>query len=226
MTRARADRILDAAGELLLHHGHRKVTVEDVAERAGVGKGTVYLHWRTKRRVFEALILRSAGEVIDELVKALEQDPGEVRPHRFARRTYLAIQQRPLMRAVVLRDADLIGALKTGSMRQEQIFYGQRYFTLMRDHGLLREDFPDAEYAYGAVVGGFFTVDTLAPDPHDLDEHRKADALARTLRRALEPTTDPEPEVVRHAAAELAALYREVADLQHEWIYGTDEGDG
>jgi AcrR family transcriptional regulator len=43
-TSDRADRILDAAGDLLLRLGYRKVTIEDVAQRAGIGKGTVYLH--------------------------------------------------------------------------------------------------------------------------------------------------------------------------------------
>jgi hypothetical protein len=36
----RADRILDAAGSLLLRHGYRKVNVEDIARQAGIGKGT------------------------------------------------------------------------------------------------------------------------------------------------------------------------------------------
>src|SRR5699024_2081534 len=47
-TAERADRILEAAGLLLVSWGHRKVTIEDVARRAGVGKGTVYLHFPTK----------------------------------------------------------------------------------------------------------------------------------------------------------------------------------
>ncbi|MGW2198666.1 helix-turn-helix domain-containing protein, partial [Streptosporangium sp. NPDC001682] len=45
-TVGRADRILDAAAELLVRLGYRKVTIDDIARLAGIGKGTVYLHPR------------------------------------------------------------------------------------------------------------------------------------------------------------------------------------
>jgi AcrR family transcriptional regulator len=44
---ARAARILDATAELLLRHGYRRVTIDDIARHADIGKGTVYLHWKT-----------------------------------------------------------------------------------------------------------------------------------------------------------------------------------
>ena len=37
MSRSREARILDAAGELLLIFGYRRVTIDDVARRAEVG---------------------------------------------------------------------------------------------------------------------------------------------------------------------------------------------
>src|SRR5699024_5978926 len=58
-TAERADRILEAAGLLLVSWGHRKVTIEDVARRAGVGKGTVYLHFPTKEVLFLVVIMRA-----------------------------------------------------------------------------------------------------------------------------------------------------------------------
>ena len=44
----KAARLLASAGELLLSRGARGFTVADVAKRAHVGKGTVYLYWPTK----------------------------------------------------------------------------------------------------------------------------------------------------------------------------------
>ena len=49
--RVRADRILDTARELLLLWGYRRVTIDELARRAGVGKGTIYLHRSEERRV-------------------------------------------------------------------------------------------------------------------------------------------------------------------------------
>src|SRR5262249_5935990 len=51
----RAARILDAAADLLLRHGYRRVTIDDVAAGAGIGKGTVYLHWKAREQLFSAV---------------------------------------------------------------------------------------------------------------------------------------------------------------------------
>jgi AcrR family transcriptional regulator len=43
--------ILDAADHLLARYGYRKMTVDDIAQEAGIGKGTVYLHFASKEEV-------------------------------------------------------------------------------------------------------------------------------------------------------------------------------
>ncbi|WP_440082269.1 TetR/AcrR family transcriptional regulator [Streptosporangium sp. LJ11] len=40
----KAARILDSARELVRDHGAGKVTVSEISQAAGVGKGTVYLY--------------------------------------------------------------------------------------------------------------------------------------------------------------------------------------
>jgi O-methyltransferase involved in polyketide biosynthesis len=48
----KASRILNAAEELLVSYGYRRITVDEVAHRAGVGKGTVHLYWPSKLELF------------------------------------------------------------------------------------------------------------------------------------------------------------------------------
>src|SRR5579884_3269032 len=55
---ARAERILDAASELVLRWGYKKTTIDDIAKQAGVAKGTIYLHWKTREELFLALLTR------------------------------------------------------------------------------------------------------------------------------------------------------------------------
>src|ERR1051326_4338711 len=55
---ARTNRILDAALELVLRWGYRKTTLDDIAKQAGVTKGTLYQHWKTREALFEALLQR------------------------------------------------------------------------------------------------------------------------------------------------------------------------
>ena len=68
--RARADRILDAAADLLLRHGYRRVTIDDVAAGAAVGKGTIYLHWRTREALFWAALQRETMRLLEKILVA------------------------------------------------------------------------------------------------------------------------------------------------------------
>lgn len=48
--------ILDAAFEEFVEHGFAATRVEDIAERIGVTKGTVYMYFPTKEELFSAMI--------------------------------------------------------------------------------------------------------------------------------------------------------------------------
>ena len=63
VTTAARTRILDAADRLLARYGFRKMTVDDIAREAGIGKGTVYLSFPSKEEV--------ALSCIDRMVEAL-----------------------------------------------------------------------------------------------------------------------------------------------------------
>ena len=41
--------ILDAARKRFLHYGFKKTTIDEIAADAGIGKGTVYLYFDSKR---------------------------------------------------------------------------------------------------------------------------------------------------------------------------------
>ena len=45
------DAILDSTERLLARFGYRKMTVEDIAVEAGIGKGTIYLHFSSKEEL-------------------------------------------------------------------------------------------------------------------------------------------------------------------------------
>jgi AcrR family transcriptional regulator len=85
---ARADAaILRAALELLLEDGYEGMTIEGVAERAGVGKATIYRRWDSKAELIAALLssfndesrVPDAGSVRGDLaamVRDLQGRPG------------------------------------------------------------------------------------------------------------------------------------------------------
>lgn len=215
----RENRILDAAGELLLAHGYRRVTVDDVARRAGVGKGTVYLHWSSKLELFATVLVRDATALTVDLLAALRADPAEVQLHRSLRTTYLLVMRRPLTRAFYTGDTELLGALATESKIGLQVAADKSGVTphvlrALYEHGLLADDPAvdhDLPFRLSAVTTGFFLADRLIPldaevDPDAALEH-KADALATVVRRAFEPPGTPTRAALEAAAPVVADLY-------------------
>jgi AcrR family transcriptional regulator len=227
MAEDKASRILDAAETLLVGFGYRKVTIDDVAARAGVGKGTVYLYWPSKRELFAAVVTRDAARRLAEQLGALTDDPAEVRLHRSLRRAFLQAAHRPLARALAKADRSVLGEVLTANTIGARFSLGKvetmaHHLALLHRHGLLADD-PTADpalfYRLSATVLGFFVLDQDLPGTEGmpgagLDPEARADALVATVRRAFEPPTEPEPAAVRAAAGELAGLYgRWLAEL-------------
>ncbi|MCC3277020.1 TetR/AcrR family transcriptional regulator [Arthrobacter sp. zg-Y20] len=59
--------ILDAALELAAANGISGTTMDDVAERAGVAKGSLYYNFSSKDKLFEKLTLEGVGSLTDSL---------------------------------------------------------------------------------------------------------------------------------------------------------------
>src|SRR5687768_10378699 len=66
------DTILDATDRLLARYGYRKMTVEDIASEAGIGKGTIYLHFSSK----EEVVLSHVDRIVDRLKERLSEIAG------------------------------------------------------------------------------------------------------------------------------------------------------
>jgi AcrR family transcriptional regulator len=66
--------ILDSAGRLLVKYGYRKMTVEDIAHEAGIGKGTVYLYFPSKEEVALGWFDRGHARIDEELTTIARSD--------------------------------------------------------------------------------------------------------------------------------------------------------
>lgn len=69
--------ILDAALELASLNGITGTTMEDVAVRAGVAKGSVYYNFSSKDKLFEQLLLDGIGALAETLRQARDGKTGE-----------------------------------------------------------------------------------------------------------------------------------------------------
>jgi AcrR family transcriptional regulator len=56
-------RLIGAAEKIFLEKGYDSATTREIAERADLGAGTFYVHFRDKRAVYDALVRRSNREM-------------------------------------------------------------------------------------------------------------------------------------------------------------------
>lgn len=70
------DAILDAAERLIARYGYKKMTMDDLAREAGIGKGTTYLHFPSKAEVVLGTIDRIVDRLLEHL-RAIATSPAE-----------------------------------------------------------------------------------------------------------------------------------------------------
>src|SRR5687767_3950067 len=75
---ARPDEVLDAALDLFIEQGFERTRVDDIARRAGISKGAVYLYFPSKEAILEGLVRRAIVPVAETIIAraaAFEGDP-------------------------------------------------------------------------------------------------------------------------------------------------------
>src|SRR5689334_14761611 len=73
---ARPPEILEAALAVFAEKGFAATRLDDIAAKAGITKGTIYLYFDSKQSLFEALARQSIGAQIDQVSAHLANFPG------------------------------------------------------------------------------------------------------------------------------------------------------
>ncbi|MEM1019412.1 MAG: TetR/AcrR family transcriptional regulator [Pseudomonadota bacterium] len=75
----RPDEILDAATRVFAHMGFTAARMDDVAAQAGLSKGALYLYFKSKDALLDAIVTRFsdtvAAQLMDTLVQRARTDP-------------------------------------------------------------------------------------------------------------------------------------------------------
>jgi AcrR family transcriptional regulator len=221
----RVERVLDSAAELLVRWGYQRVTIDDVARHAGIGKGTVYLHFRSKDALFLTVLVRVHRELVVRIADRMDADPREVLPSRLMRHVFEELTADPVARSLYMGDAEVLGRLvhEAGDTLGEFIARRQQaaveHIRLLADGGCLRPglDPESALYAFSAVGMGFMVIDGMGTGIPELDAAARADLLERTLAAALE-VPDPPAAVLERIAPVIAQRYRALlVHIDEEW---------
>jgi AcrR family transcriptional regulator len=221
----RAQRILDSAAQLLERWGYSRVTIDDIAKHADVGKGTVYLHWPNREALFMAVLQRELLQFMDDLAPTLRDNPEELLLHRLVRHFWLAAIRRPLVRAVFVQDFETLGRLTTAGdptfiAQQYEAF--EAYVELLKQSRLLRADISAREvmYVYRATITGFFLAENLVPADYQPDAERKADLLAATFRCTFGIPDPPPRAAIKAIAPEIIKIIQKIAQAKQALVVG------
>jgi AcrR family transcriptional regulator len=112
---ARRIAIIDAALEEFTAQGFTATKLDDVAERAGIGKGTIYLYFDSKESLFEEVVRRNllgSEEMIENFISNFAGNTSELLAQHF-RNMYLFTQNEkiPPLMAMVLGEGVRFPAL-------------------------------------------------------------------------------------------------------------------
>lgn len=67
----KADQIIDAAYQLFMERGDVDIPIQEIAQRAGIAKGTVYLYFHDKEELKNSLITQKSREIFQAALDAL-----------------------------------------------------------------------------------------------------------------------------------------------------------
>ena len=193
---ARPAEIVEAARLCFVDNGFAATRIEDVAARAGVAKGTVYLYFPNKEALFEAVARANVVPVIEQVIRAIEAD-----------RTTPAMDQLLMIARVMYRD--MVGTDRkrllhmiiaegprfpwlTEFYHREILSRGQELIRTVLRRGAERgeidpdglDEFPQILMA-PTIIAAIFS--TLFHDQEPLDVERYAEAHIRMVERALRP---------------------------------------
>lgn len=222
----RADCILDVARDLLLRWGFRRVTIDEIAKRAGIGKGTVYLHWPSREQLFIAVAAREAATTIDVVMAAIHADAAEIMLHRLMRRVFLEVMRRPVLRAIYTRDVETMDVLIAdpfhNALQSAKLIASHEYLGVLEAHGLLRSGLQPEMLIYSlkAMIFGFFAVEPFLSGESDLMLDDKANCLTDALRHAFERSRPPTKQHLSAAAGRVIAVYELLAHDYRASVYG------
>jgi AcrR family transcriptional regulator len=181
---ARRDAILAAALDEFSAQGFAATRLDDVARRAGVAKGTIYLHFRDKEALFQELIRSVLGPFVGTLEVALKADL----PVRFIAEQALELFVREVYET---RRKDVIRLILTEGRRFPQLaeFYYRE--VLSRAIAAFRQ------LMRGAVERGELKSDALARFPQLMGAPAIVAILWNGLFDRFEPI-DPRPFLRAH----------------------------
>ncbi|MEM8926095.1 MAG: TetR/AcrR family transcriptional regulator [Actinomycetota bacterium] len=219
----REERILDAASELFVRYGYDKTTVDEIAKAAGVSKGMIYLHAKSKQDLLEKLIVREMERYGPTWLEQMDDDAEGGTIAGLYRGTLRAMRSSPFMEAVFHQDGHVFG----NYLRQPDNIYRRLSETetephrrtivrRMQETGAMRDDLSADVVAHimNIIAVGLVTSGRLVAAKHTPPIEEVVEGIAVIMDRALTPAGGSDPDETKAIVREASEhLYRSFATL-------------
>jgi len=226
---ARRARILDAAAALITHFGYDKTTVSDIANKAGISKGAVYLHFKSKEEVLEALLIGATYAFSESWFAAIENDPEGGRISNMYLNMLIALDNNPFMSIIMRKDPSILGNYlkQPGNFFETQQSTGMRqeFITLMQEAGAVRKDLNPAVtahimdiFSYGLIIIQDFKSEKDTPPTDEVIR-----AIADMMDCALTPAEGANSEAGKRILRQLYAAG--IAEFEKSINQKADQND-
>jgi AcrR family transcriptional regulator len=177
--------ILDATDQLLARFGYQKMTIDDLAKEVGIGKGSVYLHFRSK----EEIVLSHIDRIVDRLKNRLNKIvKSELKPDE-------KVLEMLLLRVLFRFDSvqhytqsidDLLSSLRSKVLERRETYFDQEseIFAKVLNEGVEKEIFQVID-VYSTAEAFILATNSLLPSSLSTQElGKRSDIEEKTERIA------------------------------------------
>ena len=214
----REQRILNAASELFVHYGYDKTTVSDIARAAGVSKGAIYLHFKSKDEMFESLLIREMETYGEKWFELLEADPNGGTIASMYKNSLYAMNSSNFMSAMFRQDRRVFG----NYVRKPDNFFRQlqdkqeqsdrfMFVQMMQNAGAIRQDVDAKVIAHvmDILAHGLVGMEDVVPKQSIPALEELIEGIAALMDRALMPEDGGNVEAGR-------AIVKQIADAARQ----------
>jgi TetR/AcrR family acrAB operon transcriptional repressor len=219
----RQQQILDAAAAVIIRQGYNKATMSDIAQEAGASRRTVYLYFKGKEELFEALLYREYMQYSQAWLEHIEADPRGGTIGGYYRALFHTVNSRPLIAAMLRRDRRVIG----NYLRKRDNLFAQmesgvntsHVFQALQAAGAIRQDIDAAVIvhiiemlSYGQLTIGDFKPPDRFP-PYDAVMEALADMMDRALLPADGGNNEAGKAIIRQMTATARAQMEQIRQV-------------
>ena len=226
----RSRQILDALAALIIRQGYDKTSMIDVAQEVGVSRGTVYLYFANKERLFEALVLRESTLYVEAWLQYVESNESVTSMGAIYRAVLHAVNSRPFMAAMLKHDRRIMGSYlrKPGNLfaSLEAVSPWNNLLWTLQEVGAVRQDINPAVMTHimDLLAYGLASADEFKPPGASPPFDATLEAIANMLDCVLTPADGGNRAAGREVIRGLAATFRDQFEtIKQQWIEATEK---